>query len=194
MEHMEIVERLEILERQVLPQVLPCPRSMVADALQAVALDFCKVTEVWTQTLLETAYQGEMTIEAGLPKDAEIVRARKVMLDGSLLTGGEFHVSGKSIVLRTAVRRDCDVVIDAVLRPSRFAEAVPRALLEEWGDVISYGALAKIKGMSGRHVDWSDPQGAAIALQQYNEGTARAKARAIRIRNGGGALYAVGAY
>ena len=81
---------------------------------------------------------------------------------------------------------------EAILRPSRFSQKVPHDIIEEWGDILAYGALAKIKAMSGKGIEWSDPQGAGVALQLYNEGTARAKGRVIRSRIGSGELFARG--
>ena len=96
------------------------------------------------------------------------------------------------MLLGFTLARDCAVTVEAILRPSRFSQKVPHDLIEEWGDILAYGALAKIKAMSGKGIEWSDPQGAGVALQLYNEGTARAKGRVIRSRIGSGELFARG--
>lgn len=183
--------KLDSLVRHVLPQVLPCPRSMVMDALQTVTVDFCKTSEVWAEVFEEPWHCGEQAVEIGLPGGVEIVRVRDLWIDGNLVSRESFRTAGRSVMPGYAAPHNCMLHIDAVLRPSRLAENVPHALIEEWGDVLAYGALAKLKAMSGKNVEWSDGSGAALTMQLYNEGTARARVHVVRARNGGGALYAV---
>lgn len=180
----ERMESLDVLVRQVLPQVLPCPRGMVLDALQAVAVDFCKTSEVWSECLREDMQAGESVVEIGLASGVEIVRMRRLWLGDSPVDKDAFRSVGRSVLLDFQVPQDCTLAIDAVLRPSRMALAVPHALIEGWGDILGYGALARIKAMSGQHIEWSDGQGASIALQLYNEGKARARTTALRATYG----------
>lgn len=57
------MERMDGLLSRILPQVLPCPRSMALDAVQMVAGDFCKETGAWSMVLTENVFAGE----CGLP-------------------------------------------------------------------------------------------------------------------------------
>lgn len=71
-------------------------------------------------------------------------------------------------------------------RPARTAAQIPEALLEEWGDTLVFGSLAKIKSMSGPRVGWSDPQAAQMNLSLYEQGVAQARIRGARRGDGGG--------
>ncbi len=176
---MERMESLDVLVRQVLPLVLPCPRGMVLDALQAVAAHFCEQAAVWRERLEEAGAQGEGSILLSLPRGSRLVRVQAVWLDDNRLSPQDFRTEGSDVCLRTALPRDCRVTVEAVLRPSRLADTLPERLVEAWGDVLAYGAQARLKAMSGRKVAWTDAAGAQIALQQYNEGVARARIRAM---------------
>ena len=114
------------------------------------------------------------------------MRVRALWLDGSELSPSAYVGEGDVVRLEAPASRSLTATAEAVLRPSRMAENIPQAILEEWGDIIAYGALAKLKAMSGRHVEWADAQGAGLALQAYNEGVARARGRALRRRHGNG--------
>ena len=105
-----------------------------------------------------------------------------VWLEGNRLDPSDYRVEGDHICLRATMPRECAVTVEAALRPSRLAEHLPERLIEEWGDVLAYGAQARLKAMSGNKVEWSDGVGAQIALEQYKEGMARARIRAMASR------------
>lgn len=170
---------LDILVRQVLPQVLPCPRGMVLDALQAVAKHFCEQAAVWRERIEETGMQGESDIPLTLPSGSRLSMVLGVWLDGNKLVPEDYRKEGNTICLRTVLPRECSVVVDAALCPSRLSEQLPEQLIEAWGDVLAYGTLARLKAMSGQNVTWTDAAGAQVALEQYNEGVARARIRAM---------------
>lgn len=173
------MESLDILVRQVLPQVLPCPRGMVLDTLKAVAKHFCEQAAAWRERLEETGLQGEADIPLSLPAGSRLVMILGVWLDGNRLLPDDYRAEGNSLCLRTVLPRECSVVVDAALCPSRLSDRLPEQLIEAWGDVLAYGALARLKAMSGQHVTWTDAAGAQVALEQYNEGVARARIRAM---------------
>ena len=64
--------------------------------------------------------------------------------------------------------------------------------MEEWGDTLVAGALAKVKAMTVPRIEWSDPQGAAYHQEKYMEGVALARIQALRSRKRGGSLYMTG--
>ena len=173
---------LETLVRQVLPLVLPCPRGMVLDALRYAAGDFCEQTSVWRESVQEAGCRGESDIPLAPPRGARVVRVLAVLLDDCRLPDGDYAATGGHVCLRRPLPRDCAVSVEMVLRPSRLAEALPESLLERWGDVIAWGAQARLKAMSGKGVEWSDTGGAQIALEQYREGVARARIRGMALR------------
>lgn len=178
----ERMESLDVLVRQVLPLVLPCPRGMVLDALRAAAKDMCEQAVVWRAKFDETGMQGDADIPLPLPHGVNLSLVLDVWLDGNRLHAGDYSVEGCHICLRSPLPRDCAVVVEAALRPSRLAEHLPARLIEDWGDVLAYGAQARLKAMSGKNVEWTDAAGAQIALAQYNEGVARARIRAMARR------------
>jgi hypothetical protein len=180
----------ELLVPRVLPQVLPCPRTMVLDALQTVAMDFCSATEAWTEAAMETVCAGEASFHLPLARGVHAVRIKGLWIDGSQMDRTAYWSDGGMIFLRAAPTRCCTVTVNAVLRPSRLGDTkMPETLLEEWGDVLVFGALAKLKAMSGNKIEWADIQGAQTNNQLYIEGTARARGQIFRNRHGGGLLF-----
>ncbi|MCI7617581.1 MULTISPECIES: hypothetical protein [Desulfovibrio] len=112
------MESLDILVRQVLPQVLPCPRGMVLDTLKAVAKHFCEQAAAWRERLEETGLQGEADIPLSLPTGSRLVMILGVWLDGNRLLPDDYRAEGNSLCLRTVLPRECSVVVDAALCPS----------------------------------------------------------------------------
>lgn len=180
---------LDELMPGVLPQVLPCPRSMAMDALQMVAVDFFKETGAWLATFQESVCPCDTVIPLDLPRDALVAQVLALYLDGSKVDGSRFQASAREITLTDAPQQEVLALVETSLRPVRRAMALPEELLEEWGDTLSFGALAKLKSMSGKNIDWSDPNGAATFYQLYMEGVGKAKARQLRRRFGSGILY-----
>ena len=187
----ERMESLDTLLVQVLPQVDGCPVSMAKDALQFIASDFCKVSGAWEREVLELVPAGESRIPLhDIPREARLVSVLAVTLAGTSLSRAEFFVGAGEIVLRDAPCRDANLAARVTLRPERIADSLPKFILEEWGDIIAFGALAKLKTMSGANVTWTDAQGAQVNLTLYNEGIYAARTRIFRNRKGGGALFA----
>ncbi|WP_165072825.1 hypothetical protein [Desulfovibrio sp. ZJ200] len=183
------MEPMDGLLPRILPQVLPCPRSMALDAVQMVAGDFCKETGVWSMVLAESVPAGECRITVPMPRDAVLVDVLGLYLDGRLLDRSDYVPSSYDIVLRFTPQSDAVATIEATARPARTASALPAEIMEAWGDVIAHGALARLKSMSGARIEWTDAQGAALHNDLYNEGCADARTRMFRNRHGGGTLY-----
>lgn len=180
---------LDELMPSVLPQVLPCPRSMAMDALQMVAVDFFKETGAWRATFQESVCACETVIALDLPRDALVAQVLALYLDESKVDGSRFQATTREITLKDAPQHGALALVEASLRPVRRATALPEELMEEWGDILSFGVLAKLKSMSGKNIDWSDPNGAATFYQLYMEGVGKAKERQLRRRFGSGVLY-----
>lgn len=187
----ERMEKLDRLLAQVLAQVDGCPASMARDALQFIAADFCRYTGVWQVELVEPVAAGEhQVVLTGIPKGARLGAVLAVRLGGMSLTRTEYSVGVEDIVLHEAPCRDTELAALVTLRPERTTQFLPESIMEEWGDIMAFGALAKLKTMSGANVAWTDPQGAQVNLTLYNEGIGAARTRAYRRRRGGGALFA----
>lgn len=186
---MERMQDLHILLPLVMPQVLPCPQSMAVDTLQMVAIDFCKESGVWDATFREELCPCETVIPLPLPKGAVISNVTEFYLDDEKIEGKTFEVSLRDITLHEARQASAIVTVKAALRPMRTSRELPEDILEEYGDILAFGAIAKLKAMSGHHVEWNDPQGMNIYYQLYQEGMTKAKARKYRKRLGSGVLY-----
>lgn len=176
----------DVIIPRVLMQVQPCPQFVVLDAVQQAAVDFFTRTEVWTDTMAETLFRGSRVMELTADRGVVVSRVLHLLLDGVRLEGGsDFHAerAGSGItVLFHAAHEDADHTVYAccAFRPARTAAQVPEALLEEWGDTLVFGSLAKIKSMSGPRVGWSDPQAAQMNLSLYEQGVAQARIRGAR--------------
>lgn len=186
---MSRMSKLALLLPRILPQVLPCPKSMALDALQMLAMEFCRETGVWLATFQESICPCETVIALDLPQTAVVASVSGVWLNDSLLDGSSYEVTGREITLSKPVEQVTDVIVKASLRPLRWASELPEDILEEYGDTLVFGAIAKLKAMSGQKVEWNDPQGMAVYYQLYNEGSGKAKARKFRKRFGSGVLY-----
>lgn len=183
-------ESLETLVPRILPQVMPCPRSMVVDALQNLAMDFCKETGAWAAVLREDVVAGDSRISiTDAPRDSVLSGVKALYIGGAEQNKADYIVSPYDIVLRFVPQQNAVAAIDGTLRPTRTAERLPAAILDEWGDILTYGALAKLKSMSGVNIGWTDMNGATINLDLYSEGCARVRTRMFRNRLGGGSIY-----
>lgn len=174
---------MEKLLAQILPQTMPCPRSMALDALQMVAVDFFRESGVWVETFQEPVGCHETVITPAMPKTAALSGVSSVYLND--LEIEEYLTERHEIILAHPPRNACLATIRATLRPLRTSTELPEDLLETYGDYLAFGAIAKLKTMSGNKVEWHDPQGAAVNYQLYTEGLARAQARKFRKRFGG---------
>lgn len=180
---------MAVLIRRILPQVLPCPRSMALDALQMVAVDFFKETGAWLATFEESVCPCDTVITLNLPRGALVATVLALYLNGSKVDGSLYQASSREIMLASAPQQAALAVVEASLRPARTATSLPDDLIEEWGDTLAFGTLAKLKSMSGQNIEWSDPQGATTNFQLYMDEVGKAKAKKLRRRFGGGALY-----
>ncbi|MEG2004468.1 MAG: hypothetical protein RR014_00375 [Bilophila sp.] len=179
----------ETLLQRIVPFVQPCMQVIVFDALQQIAVDFFTRTEIWQETLVETLYHGNTFVELSPDKGIALSRIRNLLLDGAQLDGGtDFYVeqagSGLTIVFPFTMDTDRTVYAACAVRPARTATHIPDVFLEDWGDVLVFGTLAKLKSMSGHNVGWSDPEGAQINLALYEQGVTQARIRVVRRRDG----------
>lgn len=186
------MEKLEALLPRVLPQVLPCPKSMALDALQIVAVDFCRQSGAWPLELRESVFAGDCRIGLNPPRGVVIGEITALYLDGGRVDKASYTPFPQEIVLGFTPASEALATIEATARPTRTADSLPESIIEEWGDILAFGALAKLKSMSGTGIEWTDAQGAAMNLTLYNEGWCRAKTQMFRRRYGGGSLYITG--
>lgn len=87
---------------------------------------------------------------------------------------GEFRLVPKPA--ETVARSITDIVV--ALYPERTITEVPDSLADPWYEALAAGARARLMKMPGR--EWSDLKMAAVAENEYAEGVADAKYRAIQ--------------
>lgn len=173
---------------RVMPQVVSCPRELALDALQSVAVEFFKETRVWVYKTCEELPANCKVLELSLPKNATIVAIESLRINNVNTTSGDYNLeSDNSITFHSMMPQKCTVNIELILRPNRFSTLVPARLMEEYGDTIVFGALAKIKSMTGSEgtITWSDPESAKMNYELYTQGMNNAKLRAHIVRGFG---------
>lgn len=173
------MESLDVLVRHVQPLVIPCMRSIVLDALQGTAKEFFTLTGIWTDAIDDILPAGAREIEVIPPPDAELLEVRSIYVcDGAPLNENLWRLNYRTVAFETInAANDLCVRLEVTLRPSRHAEKIPSRFVEQWGDALTQGALARLKGMSGVKVEWTDLDGAAIARSLYDRGIAQARAQ-----------------
>lgn len=131
------MERMDGLLSRILPQVLPCPRSMALDAVQMVAGDFCKETGAWSMVLTENVFAGECRIAVAMPRDAVLVDVLGLYLDGRRLDRPDYIPSPYDIVLRFTPQSDAVATIEAT---ARRPERPQRSRRKSWkrGEMSSF--------------------------------------------------------
>lgn len=180
---------LEKLLRRILPQTMPCPTSMALDALQMICVDFFRESGAWLETFQEVAGPCDCVVEPLLPAYAVLDGVARVYVDGVKLESEQYTEDSAGIVLKNSACEPRQVIIKAALRPKRMATELPEELVEEYGDWLVFGTIAKLKAMSGNKVEWTDPDGAKLNYELYQEGIARAKQRRFRKKFGTSLLY-----
>ena len=124
---------------------------------------------------------GASRLELEPDRGTAVSRVLALELAGSRLSPGmDFRSDDGVVAFHTPVRQDCLVRIVAAIRPTRFATRIPEPILEEWGDYLAAGTLARVLSQSGPQVGWSNPDGSTLHFSLYEEGVAKARIRAVR--------------
>lgn len=173
------MESLDVLVRHVQPLVIPCMRSIVLDALQSTAVEFFSQTGIWNDEIDDILPAGACEIEVMPPSGAELLEVRSISVcNGAPISEDLWRLQYRTVKFETInAANDLCVRLDVSLRPSRYAEKIPARFVEEWGDALTQGALARLKSMSGVKIEWTDREGAAIAQSLYDQGMAQARAQ-----------------
>lgn len=173
----------EALLPRILPQTLPCPASMALDAVQIMAVEFFRESGVWVEAFHEPVGDGRARLL--VPKNAVVAGVYGLAVNGEKTSA--YALEGNELELGAG--DGACVAGYMTLRPKRTALEMPADLLEEYGDYLAYGAIARLKGMSGNKVEWNDPQGSQYYYGLYQDGLIRARQRKYRKRFGGQLLY-----
>lgn len=176
----------------VMPLVQPCPRHLVMDAIRHAGVDFFTRTRVWRERHVGLLTEGPNDIP--LPPASSLVRVEHVGVNGKrLILGIDYVVRDAAVEVRfpKGVTPSCTELCVS-LCPSRDAEELPDEQARDWGDAVVYGALAKIKAMSGNSVAWIDAEGARVNFDLYEREIARAQRLVTRDHAGWNILTVAG--
>ena len=168
----------ESMTRLVTPRVRKAPFELVRDELREAAIKFFTRTEVWRQKLDQMVFAaGQAEREIVLPSGSALVSVPEGTVDGEDLAVAGYAVGGdpESLILGFVPTKESTVIIEAVLKPSFESSGIPEKLEAEYGRQIAAGAIAALKAMRG--TEWYDPEGAAIALDEFKGAIAAARRR-----------------
>lgn len=172
-----------------------CPAALLTQHLQQAARKFCIDTEAYLEELAAIDLVAEDVTYTLTPAHTgcEIRRIKEVWirteedvdddLDGTLQAFDKYEFEPQTNVLtlddsiepQEAVTDGLvvKVVLVPFLKSDIAATAVSDDFLNVWAEPIMARALFTLKRMSRK--SWSDPQGAMVNLQEYNDGVTRAK-------------------
>lgn len=161
------------------PHALNCSPPVIEGAVVEVAIDFCEATKVWRH---KANFVSDM-IEPGLvmlaaPAGAKLYEVERVWFEGRKLDKATIadlppEIYDGSPQQYTQIQREqitvwpCSLgttfAVSMIIKPSRAAQELPDFLLEDYGDAIADGVIAKLLLMPER--PWSQPQ-----LGAYHKG------------------------
>jgi hypothetical protein len=160
---------------------------MALDALQSAAVEFCKISTIWKESLDGDIEPCRPFLELSPSEKGSVVtQIIELFINGRRIDPLLYGISSHNVLSLTVMPSHNDMHYHAlaVVRPDRNATRIPEQIVEEWGEIISAGAIAKLKLMTGTKVEWSDPQGAAFEQQRFIEGAAQARIQEIREQHG----------
>lgn len=169
-----------------------CPNPTILRAVQAAAREFCNHSEAYIYTIPATDVPLNATaITIVLPDETEILRPMNLRFDGRRLyttneeaadaAFGEWdnvkNAATPTSVMRTGASTVALVPIPGTavvggltgrvaLTPTRLAAGIEETFLDEYGDGIADGAIARLSGQKG--TDWYAPD-----ISSYYEGRFR---------------------
>lgn len=182
-----------------LPEVLPecpgVPEPVAINAIRNASFDFCRQTLIWSEFKDAAAYTA-LTAEYQVapPTGAQVVQVVSLALDdGRTLypstlddivaarpqwqthTGPieTFVHSAPGTFRFVAIPENSGTFVAQVAyAPLRTATSVDERLYNLYLETIKFGALWKLKSLTGQ--SWTDPAAAAADLQLFNQGIGRA--------------------
>ena len=182
----------------VQPVVRLCPAGVTANAVRSAAIEFCRRSQLWRDTLTGDIVAGNRLVSPATPVDAVVTAAFGVWAYGqelSSLVGARANAPGETgnpgfwsvsasgqIELFPAPKESSlgGLVVDAVLAPSRNAASLPDFLYNTYADAISFGAIGEVAGMVGQ--PWANPQVALYNAGRFKKEIARARISELRGR------------
>ena len=189
--------RLDNLFGGVIVEATDCPEALALLMLSRSAREFCTESGIWEEDL------EPIQLVAGAPEydldpqeTGEVVRVVSATLDGADIdttipndlppTWRTDTGTPTAVMIEVETVRPYPtptsagtLVIRAALRPKLGTTSIPRAI-EEWGEEIAAGALARLKAQADK--PWSDRGAVAAYRETFKDAISAAQARAIRGR------------
>ncbi len=164
----------------VLPEVDKCPKAQIINEIRRASIDFCQRSQIWQEELDQLFFlAGFATAEMDPPRETRICEVMSLRtLNNEYLTAGEhFKATTGTVFLSVTPTVDTKMIATAALKPTLTSTGLDEGIMEDWGYVIAYGAIASLKAMRGR--EWEDIPGAQIKNELFEEGVTSAKIRAV---------------
>lgn len=150
-----------------------CPRVAIIDSLRHVAIEFCRRTGCWVESLTLESPANEAVLQADLPLQSRICRTLQLSAEkDSAHAIGDVQTDG-TIVLDEPFTTDTTLYLRVSLAPSTQSLDAPEVLFEDWADAMVSGAVARLQMQPGR--EWSQPNMAAAHQQRFEQGIDEAK-------------------
>ena len=190
---------ISAFEPYVLPYVPSVPLPMFEQMVRLAAVEFCRRTLIWTETLPEAITDVDTDFyDLDRPTDSTIIKAISVSLDGQPVTlttyaqglemlrdftlqCGQFgflDTESRLHLVPIATEAGLTIKIDAALAPTEDGTVLP-GLLMQYKETIGKGALARIYDIPD--TTWYNE---AQAYKKQEEFDARIQKMALRVARG----------
>lgn len=160
----------------VATEVIGCPDPTLNQAIVMAAIEFCRESQSWTETLDPvTLVNGTRDYELDVPMNAYLYTVRDVWVGSRRLspalqsdvsrdeTGSEpstYNMAADRTMLSVypvpAAVMGASLVVRATFTPTASATTLPDYLGHRYMDAVTSGAKARLMAMPG--VPWSNPQ------------------------------------
>lgn len=191
---------LSVLAPGILAAAPDAPDPTIERSLREAAREFCRVTQYWVEELSPVdlvADQGAYTLT--LPSGSMLTDLNEVRADGrplgattrKKLTAGDSRwpdragtpreyyregAAGLRLVPKPATASTAGLTVHAVLGPGFDAAELPDLLVNDHGEALVHGALARLLAIPGK--SWSDGGLAAYHSTMFLEAMREASSRA----------------
>lgn len=193
----------ESLMFEILPHVQSCPAPSVMASLRSEASQFFHEAQCWIHPINETTTEGLRTVTVSdLPPETRIVVPLEVFIGGDPVETAnhrmmryaydrgylEGHGQPEFIMLSDhsidkydlfPLPNDAYSVTGRIaIKPTRTANELPDAIMDEFADGLIHAALAKLMGM--KNTEWYDAGAATFHMQKTRVEIDKAKSNSRR--------------
>jgi len=172
---------------RIAPLIPMCPIPMMDQAIIDACIELCEKGSVLHVKLpaMQTAV-GVEDVAVAAPANTAVSQITAVDVDGSRITPDlsvNFFPAMSGRPRYFAATRDAltmypmpdavySVQAHAIVKPTRTAQSVDQALMDDWGDVVASGALYRLQSMPT--AEWASPAGAKMNYEIFMAGINRA--------------------